>query len=141
MFQHVRMSSSISSSQSILHLQSSCINNFHSRITGEIIPRGSNMLLVKLSIPRFVFGTSLYTTLTFRTSSFGSQRIPKARLSSILPRSRTTSSGDKMLFGSNFKMLRLSNKNFVRLKPHDDNNSQILYTVSIASCCETNESR
>ena len=27
-------------------------------MAGEIIPKGSNMLLVKLSIPRFVFGTS-----------------------------------------------------------------------------------
>ena len=105
MFQYVRMSSGISSSQSILRFQSSCISNFGSRMAGEIIPKGSNMLLVKLSIPCFVFGTSLYNTFTFRTSSFESQRIPKALSSAILSRSRSTSFGDKMLFESDFKIL------------------------------------
>ena len=65
----------------------------------------SNMLLVKLSISRFVFGTSSYNTSTFRTSSFGSQRIPKALSCGILSRSRSTSFGDKMLFESDFKIL------------------------------------
>ena len=137
MFQRVRMSSGISSSQFMLHFHISCINNFGSRMAGEIIPKGSNMLLAKLSIPRFVFGTSLFTTFTFRKSSFGSQRTPKTLLSGILSRSRSISFGDKMLFGSDFKMLRLFDKIFVRLKPHDDNNSQILYTISIAFCSET----
>ena len=105
MFQRVRISSHISSSQSILRFQSSCINNFDSRMAGEIIPKGSNMLLVKLSIPCFVFGTSLYNTFTFRTSSFWSQRITKALSSGILSKSRSTSFGDKMLFGSDFKIL------------------------------------
>ena len=73
MFQRVRMSSSISSSQSILRFQSSWINNFGSRMAGEIIPKGSNMPLIKLSIPRFVFGTSFYNTFTFGTFLFGSQ--------------------------------------------------------------------
>ena len=83
MFQRVRMSSGISSSQSKLRFQSFCINSVGSRMTGEIIPKGLNMLLVKLSIPRFVFGTCLYNIFTFRTSSFGSQRIPKALSSDI----------------------------------------------------------
>ena len=60
MFQHVTMSSSISSLQSMLCFQTSCMNIFGLSMTGEIIPKGSNMLLVKLSIPCFVFGTSLY---------------------------------------------------------------------------------
>ena len=105
MLQRVRMFSDISSSQSILRFQSSCINNFDSRMAGEIIPKGSNMLLVKLSIPCFVFGTSLYNTFTFRTSSFWSQRITKALSSGILSKSRSTSFGDKILFGSDFKIL------------------------------------
>ena len=105
MFQRVRMSSGISSSQSILRFQSSCISNFGLRMAGEIIPKGSTMLLVKRSIPRFVFDTSLYNTFTFRTSSFGSQRILKALSSGILSRSRSTSFGDEMLFGSDFKIL------------------------------------
>ena len=62
MFQRVRMSRGISSSQSMLRFQSSCINDFGSRMAGEIIPKGSNMLLVKLRIPRFVF----YKTLSER---------------------------------------------------------------------------
>ena len=41
----------------MLRFQNSCINNFGSRMTEEIIPKGSNMLLIKLSIPRFVLGT------------------------------------------------------------------------------------
>ena len=105
MFQYVRMSSGISSSQSILRFQSSCISNFGSRMAGEFISKGSNMLLVKLIIPRFVFGTSLHNTFTFRTSSFGSQRIPKTLSSGILSKSRSTSFGDKILFGSDFKIL------------------------------------
>ena len=140
MFQRVRMSSGISLSQCILLFQSSCIN-FSSMMAGKIIPKGSNMLVVKLSIPRFAFGTSLYNTFNFRTSSFGSQRIPNALSSGILSRSKSTSFRDKMLFVSDFKILRLFNKKCVRLKPRDDKNSQILYTTSIASCSETNESR
>ena len=105
MFQRVRMSSGICSSQPILRFQSSCINNFGSRMAKEIIPKGSNMLLVKLSIPRFVFGTSLYNTFTFRTSSFGFQKILKTLSGCILSRSRSTSFGDKMLFGSDFQIL------------------------------------
>ena len=114
MFQRIRMSSSISSSQSILRFQGSCIDNFGSRMAGKIIPKWSNMLVLKLSIPRFVFGTSLYNTFTWKTSSFGSQRIPlfKALSSGILSRSRAFSFGDKMLFGSDFKMLWLFDKNF-----------------------------
>ena len=119
MFQRVRMSSGISSSQSILRFQSSCISNFGSRMAGEFISKGSNMLLVKLIIPRFVFGTSLHNTFTFRTSSFGSQRIPKTLSSGILSKSRSTSFGDKILFGSDFKILWLFDKNFVRLKPRE----------------------
>ena len=60
MFQHVTVSSNISSLQSMLRFQTSCMNIFGLSMAGEIIPKGSNMLLVKLSIPRFVFGTSLY---------------------------------------------------------------------------------
>ena len=78
MFQCVRMSSSIGSSQPILHFQSPCISNFGSGMAGEIFHKGSNMLLVKLSISRFVFGTFLYNIFTFRTSSFGCQRATKA---------------------------------------------------------------
>ena len=47
MFQRVRMSSGISSLQFILRFQSSCINNFSSRMATAIIPKGSYMLLVK----------------------------------------------------------------------------------------------
>ena len=82
-------------------------------MTGEIIPKGSDMLLVRLGIPRFVFGTSLYNNFTFRTSLFGSQRIPKAHSSGILLRLRSTSSGDKMQFRSDFQILWLFDKNFV----------------------------
>ena len=110
MFQRVRMSSSISSSQSILRFQSSWINNFGSRMAGEIIPKGSNMLLIKLSIPRFAFGTSFYNTFTFGTSLFGSQRIPKTLSSGILSSLRSTSFSDKMLFRSDFKILDSSIK-------------------------------
>ena len=53
MFQRVRMSKGISSSQSIIRFQSSCINDFGSKMAGEIIPKSSSMLLIKLR--RLVF--------------------------------------------------------------------------------------
>ena len=55
MFQRVKMSSGISSSQSVLRFQSSCISNFGSRMSGEIIPKGSNMLLVKLKLSHVLY--------------------------------------------------------------------------------------
>ena len=125
---------------STLRFQNYCINNFGSRMTEEIIPKGSNMLLIKLSILRFVFGT-LCKTFTFTTSSFGSQKTPKALSKGIFSRSGPTNFGDKMLFGTDFKILWLFHKNFVRLRPPDDNSSRILYAISISSCSEINKSR
>ena len=52
MFQRVGMSIGIGSSQSIFCFQSSCNNIWG--IAKEIIPKGSNMLLVELVVPLFV---------------------------------------------------------------------------------------
>ena len=134
------MYSSIISSQSMLRFQNSYINNFGSWMAGEIIPKESNMLLVKLSIPRFVFGTLCIKLLLLEHLHLGHSELLNL-FQKVFYQGWPTNFGDKMLFGTDFKMLWLFHKNFVRLRPRDDNNSRILYAISISYCSETNESR
>ena len=88
----------------MLRFQNSCINNFGSWMAGEIIPKESNMLLVKLSIPRFVFGTLCIKLLLLEHLHLGHSELLNL-FQKVFYQGWTTNFGDKMLFGTDFKML------------------------------------
>lgn len=66
MYQYLRITSGINSSQSMLYSQSSCISNVGISVAVEMTPNGSNMLLGEYSISRFLgIGVPLCVLIDF----------------------------------------------------------------------------
>ena len=98
--QHCFNSDGNSSSQSTLSHHNSWMINFGSSMAGAIIPRGSNIELMKLRIPLFDTGKFLSTALICKTSFYESHSNPSARSIGKSFSSKSTTFDDISLFGN-----------------------------------------
>ena len=106
------------------------------------MPNGPKIEPMKLSIPPFVLGTSLFITLIRNTSCYGSHNIPNACSIDVWFKSKFTS----LLFNGNscvvyFRISWLFETNLIRLNPLVFR-SCITSTVILIACSnERNESK
>ena len=91
LFHQPKISKGMGWSQSMFCFQRSCMIYFASIKAGVRMPNRFKIELTKLSIPRFVLGTSLFITLILNASCSGYQNIPNVHSIDVWFKSKFTS--------------------------------------------------